>query len=142
MTIRSVSDVPIENLVQSFLHAMISLNAKTCVVFLRGTDAVVAKNHADAEATARNLFTIKDGAIEAAAIALHAFRFVQGDKLDETMNRCSLHPCAAYENEQGRPVAWDDLPAEAKEAHRLVAAAVVGAAVAHNPPPKTPLVRV
>lgn len=142
MTIRSVTDIPIETLVQSFLGAMMQHGAKTCVVFLRGNDAVVAKNHGDAEATARNLFVIKDGAIEIAAIALHAFRFVQGDKLDETMNRCSLLPCAALEDEQGKPIAWDDLPPEAQEAHRLVATAAVGAAVAHNPPPPSKLVKI
>ena len=140
MSITDPSMVPVQNLVQSFLTAMMRVGAKALVVFLQGTQAGIATNHSDAEATARNMLSIKDGALEIAAVALHAFRFVQGDELDKVMDRCSLHPCALYENEQQKSVPWDELPEEVKQAHRIVANAIVGTAVAHNPP--KPLVKV
>jgi len=140
MTVVDPSMVPVQNLVQSFLTAMIGKGAKTCVVFLHGTQGGVATNHPDAEATARNMLSIKDGALEMAAVALHAFRFTQGDELDKVMDRCSLHPCALYETEQGKSIPWDELPEEVKQAHRVIANAIVGTAVAFTPP--KPLVKV
>jgi hypothetical protein len=141
VTVIDPSMVPVQNLVQSFLTAMMGKGAKAFVVFLQGTQMGVATNHPDAEATARNALSIKDGALEMAAVALHAFRFTQqGDELDKVMDRCSLHPCAIYENEQQKSVPWDELPEEVKQAHRVVANAVVGTAIAHTPP--KPLVKV
>lgn len=142
MTVIDPGMVPVQNLVQSFLTALAKVGAKAHVVFLQGTQVGIATNHSDAEATARNMLSIKDGALEVAAVALHAFRFVQeGSELDKVMDRCSLHPCALYENEQSKSVPWDELPEEVKQAHRIVANAIVGTAIAHNPP-KPPLVKV
>ena len=141
MSITDPSMVPVQNLVQSFLTAMARVGAKALVVFLQGTQAGIATNHSDAEATARNMLSIKDGALEVAAVALHAFRFTNGNELDKVMDRCSLHPCALYEDEQQKSVLWDELPEEVKQAHRVVANAIVGTAIAHNPP-KPPLVKV
>lgn len=124
------NQIPIHNIVQGFLSAMIKYGAKTFVVFQHDNQAAIAMNHQDAEATARNLLTIKDGALDVAAAALHAFRFTADTQLDA----CSLHPCALVEKEAGAPIPWDDLPQEVKDAHRLVAGAIVGAAIAYNPP--------
>ena len=110
MTVVDPGMVPVQNLVQSFLTAMMRVGAKAFVVFLQGTQAGIAKNHEDAEATARNMLSIKDGALEVAAVALHAFRFTQGDELDKVMDRCSLHPCALYEAEQGKSIPWTSCP--------------------------------
>jgi hypothetical protein len=140
MTVVDPSMVPVQNLVRSFLTAMMGQGTKALVVFLQGNQGGIAVNHPDAEATARNMLSIKDGALEVAAIALHAFRFTSGDELDKVMDRCSLHPCALYENEQGKSVPWDELPEEVKQAHRVIANAIVGTAIAHNPP--KPLVKV
>jgi hypothetical protein len=140
MTVIDPGMVPVQNLVQSFLTAMARAGAKALVVFLQGNQGGIAVNHPDAEATARNMLSIKDGALEVAASALHAFRFTQGGELDKVMDRCSLHPCALYENEQQKSVPWDELPEEVKQAHRVIANAIVGTAVAHNPP--KPLVKV
>ena len=140
MTVIDPGMVPVQNLVQSFLTAMMGKGAKAFVVFLQGTQMGVATNHPDAEATARNALSIKDGALEMAAVALHAFRFVQGDELDKVMDRCSLHPCAIYEDAQQKAIPWDELPEEVKQAHRVVANGIVGTAIAYNPP--KPLVKV
>lgn len=137
--------VPIKVLVTSFLQAMIKNNVETCVVFRHGNQAAVASNHANAEVTARTMLSIADGAIEVAAIALHASRLVpvaEGEPApaDDTRGLCTIVPCAGHELAAGKPVSWDELPDNIREAHRRVAKAVIGAAVSHRPPPPSTIV--
>jgi hypothetical protein len=139
MTVIDPRAVPIRTLVQSFLTVMHQNGVKTLVLFEQGTQRTTAMNHADAETSARSHFAIKDGAIEAVAIALHTFRFTDGSKLDSVMDACSLHPCALLEG--GKPVPWDELPEEAKGAHRVLAGALVAAAIAFNPPKQSPILQ-
>jgi hypothetical protein len=137
MTVIDPRAVPIQHVVQGFLTVMHQHNIKALVLFEQGTQRTVAMNHADAETAARSQFAIKDGAIEAVAVALHTYRFTDGSKLDSVMDACSLHPCALLED--GKPVPWDELPEEAKAAHRALAGALVATAVAFNPPKQSPI---
>lgn len=137
-----VNAVPVPVLVKSFLTAMAKHQAVTAVVFQHGDQQGVATNRPEAEAMARSYFSIQDGAIEVAAIALHASRLApepnaaEPAPAEDTRGLCSIVVCAGHELVQGKPVTWDDLPDELREAHRLVAKAVIGAAVAHKPEPK------
>lgn len=137
--------VPVTALVGSFLKAMAKHNTETCVVFRHGTAAAVASNRDGAEDMARSVFAIQDGALEVAAIALHTYRMAPAapttaeDGTDPNNTNetalCSLVVCAGHELDQGKgPVKWDDLPEPIREAHRVVAKAVVAAAVAHKTP--------
>lgn len=144
MTIQNISDIPAETLVSSFISAMAQHGAPTCVVYLVGTKAMVQATNPAALATARNAILVKDGALEAAAVALHTFRFVHGEggAIDEAMNRCALHACAVFEEDKGKAQSWDELPEEVKEAHRLFAGSVIAAALAHNPTPESKIIKV
>jgi len=145
--------IPTQVFVGSFLKAMAGRGIETCVVFRHGTQAAVASNRDGAEVMAKSVFAIQDGAIEAAAIALHACRLtppVAEDGTDpdntNTVALCSLVVCAGHELEQGisgkdAQVTWDDLPEPIREAHRLVAKAVIAAAVAHKAPEQSKLVK-
>src|SRR5574341_1130743 len=120
-------------MVGSFLKAMMKNGIETVVVFK------------DAETMARTVLNIQDGAIEVAAIALHASRLVPAAEsepapADDSRGLCTIVVCAGHELAQGKPVSWDDLPNEIREAHRLVAKAAISAAVAHKPPPPSPIV--
>ena len=137
--------VPLKVLVTSFLQAMIKNGVQTCVIFQHGNQAAIASNHSNAETIARNLLNIADGAIEAAAISLHASRLVpvaEGEPApaDDTRGLCTIVPCAGHELATGKQVSWDELPDNIREAHRLVAKAVIGAAVAHRQPPPSSIV--
>lgn len=145
MSMIDPKQVPVQVLVTSFLKAMIKNGVETCVIFKQGTSGGIASNHPNAEVTARSLLNIADGAIEVAAVALHASRLVpvtEGEPapVDDTRGLCTIVVCAGHELAQGKQVSWDELPNEIREAHRLVAKAAIGAAVAHKPPPKSPLV--
>lgn len=144
--------IPAQVMVGSFLKAMAGKGVEACVVFRHGTAVATASNRESAETMARSVFTIQDGAIEVAAIAIHAYRMtpVAADGTDPnntaTVALCSLVTCAGHELEQvltneGKPVTWDDLPEPIREAHRLVAKAVIAAAVAHKVPEESKLVK-
>lgn len=133
--------IPVTALVGSFLKAMAKHNTEACVVFRHGTQVATASNREGAEDMAKSVFAIQDGALEVAAIALHTFRVnpVAADGTnpsnEKTVALCSLVLCAGHELEHGGdPVKWDDLPEPIREAHRLVARAVVASAVAHKAP--------
>jgi hypothetical protein len=135
--------IPATVLVSSFLKAMAKNGVETCVVFRHGTAAAVASNREGAEDMAKSVFAIQDGALEVAAIALHAYRITTAPQPNGTdqdkpapVALCSLALCAGHELEEGKgeAVKWDDLPEPIRQAHRLVAGALVAAAVAHKTP--------
>jgi hypothetical protein len=133
-----VGGVPVGALVKGFLDAMVKKRAETCVVFLHDGKLGVATNKTTAETMARNYFSVKDGALEVAAIALHAWRMApeqseEPTPVDNPAGLCSIVLCAGHELAAGKPVPWDELPEPVREAHRLVAKVVVAAAVAHQP---------
>ena len=66
--------IPAQVMVGSFLKAMAGKGVEACVVFRHGTAVATASNREGAETMARSVFTIQDGAIETAAIALHTHR--------------------------------------------------------------------
>ncbi len=138
--------IPVQTLVGSFLKAMAGRGAEACVVFRLGAQVATASNREGAETMARSVFAIQDGAIETAAIALHTFRLEPPKDPNGTAllpsALCSIVPCAGHELETGGvPVTWDDLPEPIREAHRLVAKAIVAAAVAHKVPEESKLVK-
>jgi hypothetical protein len=148
--------IPVTALVGSFLKAMAAHGTETCVVFKHGTQVAVASNREGAETMAKSVFAIQDGAIETAAIALHAYRVTPAaetaakDGTDPnnpaTVALCSLVMCAGHELEHalqngGEPVKWDDLPEPIRAAHRIVAQAVIAAAVAHKVPEDSKIVK-
>lgn len=133
--------IPVNAIVGSFLKALAKRGVETCVVFRSGTNVAVASNRDGAEVMAKSVFAIQDGALEVAAIALHACRLstTAADGTDPSntneVSLCSIVACAGHELEHGGVAAkWDDLPESIREAHRLVARAVVAAAVAHKTP--------
>lgn len=137
--------IPVNVMVGSFLKAMMKNGIETVVVFKDANKISVATNREGAETMARTVLNIQDGAIEVAAIALHASRLVpaaEGEPVpvDDSRGLCTIVVCAGHELAQGKPVSWDDLPNEIREAHRLVAKAAISAAVAHKPPPPSPIV--
>lgn len=140
--------IPVPVLVKSFLKAMAQNEAEAFVAFRKGTNGGYASNRVSAEAMARQLLTIQEGAIEVAAVALHAFRFVrpgQADQpapaIDPIVDFCSLHVCAIHEQEAGAFIPWDKLVDEVKDAHRKLAGALIAAAVAHNLPAESSIIQ-
>jgi hypothetical protein len=149
--------IPAQVMVGSFLKAMAGKGVEACVVFRHGTAAAVASNREGAETMARSVFAIQDGAIEVAAIALHTYRVTLAsspEAADGTVDAnaaalaaasalCSIVACAGHELAvgNGAPVKWDDLPEPVREAHRLVAKAIIAAAVAHKVPEESKLVK-
>lgn len=144
--------IPAQVLVGSFLKAMAGKGVEACVVFRHGTAVATASNREGAEAMAKSVFAIENGAIEVASIALHTFRLTPEPTSEDPPGAvpaalCSIVPCAGHEldhvNAQGdaEPVKWDDLPEPIREAHRLVAKAVIAAAVAHKVPEESKLVK-
>lgn len=144
--------IPTQHFVGSFLKAMAKRNIEACVVFRHGTQVATASNREGAETMARSVFAIQDGAIEVAAIALHAYRMTptpppvaEDGAAPETVQPtalCSIVVCAGHELEKGGdPVKWDDLPEPVREAHRIVAQAVIAAAVAHKVPEASKLIK-
>lgn len=136
--------IPVNAIVGSFLKALAKRGVETCVVFRSGTNVAVASNRDGAEVMAKSVFAIQDGALEVAAIALHAYRTVVGaadgtdpNNTEPAMSLCSLVVCAGHELEHGgNPAKWDDLPEPIRDAHRAAAQAAVAAAVAHQAPQK------
>lgn len=145
--------IPTQVFVGSFLKAMAGRGIEACVVFRQGTAVTTASNREGAETMARSVFAIQDGAIETAAIALHTYRVTpasepaaeDGTNPDNALTAalCSIVVCAGHEIEHGtgKPVKWDDLPEVVREAHRVVAQAVIAAAVAHKVPEKSALIK-
>jgi hypothetical protein len=134
-----VKAVPVPVLVTSFLSAMAKNQAEAAVVFQYSGKQAVATNKSTAEAMARTYFAVKDGALEVAAIALHAWRMVPektaSENVDNPAGLCSIVLCAGHELSVGggNAVPWDELPEPIREAHRLAAKVAIAAAVAHQP---------
>jgi hypothetical protein len=130
--------IPVRVIIGSMLKALGQRTVEACVVFREGTHAAVMSNREGADAMARAVFAIQDGALEKAAVALHASRLeppkgeASGGEPPEQTALCNLVACAGHELEAGGPVTWENLPEPLKEAHRLVAKAVVATAVAHK----------
>lgn len=133
--------IPIRALIGSALKALAQRKVEACVVYREGANAAVMANREGAEAMARSVFAIEDGALEKAAIALHASRLEPPSEALASLSLCTLVICAGHELEKGGPVTWDDLPETVKEAHRLVAKTVVAAAVAHRSLREEPRIR-
>ena len=144
--------VPVTALVGSFLKAMAAHGTEACVVFKHGTQVATASNREGAETMARSVFAIQDGAIETAAVALHTYRWKERvspttaeDGTDpnntEETTVCSLVMCAGHELAAAGPVKWDDLPDPIREAHRIVAKAIIAAAVAHKVPEASKIIK-
>lgn len=143
--------IPTQVFVGSFLKAMAGRGIETCVVFRHGSQVATASNRDGAEVMAKSVFAIQDGAIEAAAVALHTFRVTPpatetaADGTDPNVSRtvtlCSIVVCAGHELEKGAAVSWDELPEPVRDAHRFAAQAVIAAAVAHKVPEKSTLVK-
>jgi hypothetical protein len=140
--------IPAKVMVGSFLKAMAGNGVEACVVFKHGTQVAVASNREGAETMARSVFAIQDGAIETAAIALHTYRMTPAatpengtDPATVETSLCTLVVCAGHELASAGPAKWDDLPEPVREAHRIVAKAVIAAAVAHKIPEESKIVK-
>lgn len=147
------TDVPLPTLIGSFL--------KTCKD--QGVEAVVwaaprgeardqiASNTGEAGVgKARARLVVRDGAIDAAARALHEFRFVEaGKEVEPGMDFCSYLPCLGYVDDVARAarrgygaVPWDELPDAVKKLHRTAVTAILAAALSVSAQPPKPLVTV
>lgn len=144
--------IPPQVMIKSFLTAMAKIGYEVFVAFKQngGKDGGYASNKESAEALARQMLAIQEGAVDVAAAAIHSWRMSPTDTsgvaapstVDDTRGLCSIVVCAGHELAQAKPVPWDDLPQEVKEAHRLVAKAVIAAAVAHKiPPPESKIIK-
>jgi hypothetical protein len=134
------SDVPFPDLVRGFLLAAQEHHYETVVVAIprNGGATVLSSNNGEvAIGKARAQLLVQNGAIERTAMALHSFRFVEkGKMLDPEMDMCSLGAClgAGARGPDGEFVMagkmpWGELPDVIKEAHRTLAAVVIGNAL-------------
>lgn len=122
-------DIPPSAIATSALKALQATHTKAVLITKDNVSGAVhtLSNHKDAIAIARSVLALNEGALEAAAVALHVFRVKPegAEAVPEDMDKCAF--CGGRQS-------WDALDEVGRQGHRLVANIVIGAAMSQPVP--------